>query len=187
MKKILAQIRKLEAQLIDGKLKCDMTKECTQPVTHIDEKGYVYCTQHGLQRKGTMRCRKLSGPELKQLESGKPLARYSSTGPRGGEIIGKTKSGKPIYDSHDHPAHAGFTEDDHADAMNAHGNKLKELATEKRKRSMELAKGSAGDYLKATDNDPKLKELTQKEKHHSNMIDEHSGLFPKGWTSKPQK
>lgn len=43
------------------------------------------------------------------------------TGPRGGKIIGKTKSGKPIYDTHDHPAHKGFTAEDHWDAYLQHG------------------------------------------------------------------
>jgi hypothetical protein len=32
----------------------------------------------------------------------------ASIGPRGGKIIGKTRSGKPIYDTHDHPSHSSF-------------------------------------------------------------------------------
>jgi len=33
-----------------------------------------------------------------------------------GSIIGKTRSGKEIYDQVDHPAHKGFTAEDHEDA-----------------------------------------------------------------------
>lgn len=44
----------------------------------------------------------------------------ASTGPRGGKIIGKTRSGKPIYDSADHPAHQGFSKEDHKDAAQLH-------------------------------------------------------------------
>jgi hypothetical protein len=44
----------------------------------------------------------------------------SGEGSKGGKVIGHTKSGKPIYDSHGHAAHAGFSEQDHADARDAH-------------------------------------------------------------------
>lgn len=58
-------------------LKCDMSKTCEEPVTHLDEKGFVYCTKHGIQRRGSgHRCRKLSSSELNQLKRGETLARY---------------------------------------------------------------------------------------------------------------
>jgi hypothetical protein len=58
-------------------LKCDMSKTCEEPVTHLDEKGFVYCTKHGIQRRGSgHRCRKLSPSELGQLKRGEALARY---------------------------------------------------------------------------------------------------------------
>lgn len=60
----------------DEKLRCDMKSTCESPVTHLDEKGYVYCSEHGQIRKFTMRCRKLEAGEVKHLESGKPLERY---------------------------------------------------------------------------------------------------------------
>jgi hypothetical protein len=44
----------------------------------------------------------------------------SGAGSRGGKVIGKTRSGKPIYDSHDHKGHAGFSKDDHKDAAKLH-------------------------------------------------------------------
>ena len=41
-------------------------------------------------------------------------------GPRGGKIIGKTKSGKNIYETFDHPEHANFTREDHDNAADVH-------------------------------------------------------------------
>lgn len=34
-----------------GETRCDMVDGCTAPVTHLDTKGYVYCTPHGLERR----------------------------------------------------------------------------------------------------------------------------------------
>jgi hypothetical protein len=53
------------------RLKCDMALDCQEPVTHIDNKGYAYCTKHGEQRKayGTP-CRKLRPSEITKLEQG---------------------------------------------------------------------------------------------------------------------
>jgi len=45
-----------------------------------------------------------------------------SEGSRGGHIIGHTKSGKPIYEDHNHPSHQNFTHQDHEDAETAHAN-----------------------------------------------------------------
>ena len=39
-----------------------------------------------------------------------------SEGARGGKVIGHTTSGKPIYDSANHPSHSNFTSKDHAQA-----------------------------------------------------------------------
>lgn len=61
---------------IDGQLRCDMVHGCTEPVTHIDDKGYAYCTKHGEERRGYRPCRKLRGWELRKLQRGEALARY---------------------------------------------------------------------------------------------------------------
>lgn len=61
---------------VDGKLHCDMERDCAEPVTHIDRKGYVYCTAHGAQRKLYQPCRKLRPFELKRLQTGESLRRY---------------------------------------------------------------------------------------------------------------
>ena len=55
---------------------CDMRHECTAPVTHIGEKGYVYCAEHVQCRRGVERCRRLRAFELRLLESGHALPWY---------------------------------------------------------------------------------------------------------------
>lgn len=58
------------------KLHCDMTKNCTNPITHIDHKGFIYCETHGIHRQCYTKCRKLKQKELMQLTEGKPLGKY---------------------------------------------------------------------------------------------------------------
>jgi hypothetical protein len=65
------------AAILTAKLHCDMKKDCEEPVSYIDNKGFVYCTQHGQQRKASgIPSRKLSPAELGQIENGKPLEKY---------------------------------------------------------------------------------------------------------------
>lgn len=58
-------------------LSCDMERDCPASVTHLDNKGFVYCTEHGIQRRqyGTP-CRKLRPWELKRLQRGQQLRSY---------------------------------------------------------------------------------------------------------------
>jgi hypothetical protein len=57
---------------------CDMTKSCTAPVTHIGEKGYIYCTEHAIERRRYVgeHTRKMRAWELKLIEAGKSLPSY---------------------------------------------------------------------------------------------------------------
>lgn len=55
------------------KLKCAMLESCTRLVTHIDDKGYVYCTSHGEQRKAVRRCRALRSNEVSKLLNNQPI------------------------------------------------------------------------------------------------------------------
>jgi len=57
--------------------KCDMTHDCINPVTHIGEKGYVYCAEHAPCRQGWERCRQMRGWERARIAAGKPLMSYS--------------------------------------------------------------------------------------------------------------
>ena len=58
----------------------------------------------------------------------KPLFKKSTgEGSRGGKVIGHTKSGKAIYDSHDHEDHKAFTKEDHEEAHVINTNKAVKL------------------------------------------------------------
>lgn len=57
-------------------LKCDMTDDCTEPVTHIDQSGFAYCTEHGISRRDWKPCRKLRPHELRRLQRGEQVKRY---------------------------------------------------------------------------------------------------------------
>lgn len=56
--------------------RCDMTADCDRPITHLDQAGFVYCTQHGLQRRQYEPCRKLRAHELRRIERGEQVRRY---------------------------------------------------------------------------------------------------------------
>lgn len=60
----------------NGVLQCDMEDACHAPVTHLEDKGWVYCAQHAEDRRGMHRIRRLQPWELKVLASGEPLATY---------------------------------------------------------------------------------------------------------------
>lgn len=58
-------------------LTCEMHKDCSQPVSMIEDKGYVYCAEHGVERRSYgRRCRKLRPWELRLLRTGEPLPSY---------------------------------------------------------------------------------------------------------------
>lgn len=62
------------------RVRCDMTDDCTAAVTMVDDKGYVYCERHGIDRRGVgtyrRRVRKLRPHELNRLNRGEKIARY---------------------------------------------------------------------------------------------------------------
>jgi hypothetical protein len=76
----------------------------------------------------------------------------SGAGSRGGKVVGHTKSGKPIYESH-HDSHSSFTHDDHMDAMKLHMKNANYARSERRE------KPSASDASFAD--------------HHEKMADHH--------------
>jgi len=66
-----------QTQVLANKPHCDMTKDCAEPVSMIDNKGFAYCTKHGEQRKSHgVPCRKMSAKELETINSGKPIGKY---------------------------------------------------------------------------------------------------------------
>lgn len=57
-------------------LKCDGAKECLNPASMIDRKGYIYCEAHGTARRTTQPCRKLLKRESRLIAQGQPIGRY---------------------------------------------------------------------------------------------------------------
>lgn len=55
---------------------CDMVEGCTAPITMIDMAGYVYCTRHGMERRGYEPCRRLRPHEINRLARGEQVQRY---------------------------------------------------------------------------------------------------------------
>jgi hypothetical protein len=55
---------------------CDMVVDCPNPVTHIGEKGYVYCASCVPCRRGVERCRLMRPWERKMVAAGEPLPTY---------------------------------------------------------------------------------------------------------------
>lgn len=55
-------------------LHCDMKQSCPDAVSHVDNKGFLYCTKHGVQRRanGTP-CRQLRPSEIQKLVRGETI------------------------------------------------------------------------------------------------------------------
>lgn len=55
---------------------CDMESGCVEPVSHLDQNGFLYCTKHGLMRRASRPCRQLRTHELNRLKRGAQITRY---------------------------------------------------------------------------------------------------------------
>lgn len=52
-------------------------KPCnSENVTHIDDKGFIYCKPHGENRQRHRNCRKLRANELNRIKAGKTIQKY---------------------------------------------------------------------------------------------------------------
>ena len=58
------------------KLQCDMAAECCDPVTHIGERGFIYCAAHAIPRRTFERTRKLRQWEIDLLHLGGKVPSY---------------------------------------------------------------------------------------------------------------
>lgn len=56
---------------------CDMKRSCSNAVTHIGEKGFVYCATCAPLRSGFERTRKMRVWELRLLAKGEALTSYT--------------------------------------------------------------------------------------------------------------
>lgn len=68
-----AVIEQLAVDAAPRVLKCDMLVACKAPVTHVDNKGYVYCASHGEHRKLSVPCRALRPNEITKLTNGQTI------------------------------------------------------------------------------------------------------------------
>lgn len=59
---------------------CEMSDECNGVVTHVGDKGYVYCESHAVARRYWERTRRMRPWEVRWIEQGRPLPSYK-TGP----------------------------------------------------------------------------------------------------------
>jgi hypothetical protein len=110
-------------------------------------------------------------------------------GSKGGKIIGHTKSGKPIYDRFNHPAHKDFTKEDHRDAGKVHDElhqKHSDLSEEKFSKRDKYNKNiDAGEmdevianhhYTQASKHDEAADFIDEQEKKNKDFHDKlHSG------------
>ena len=60
------------------KLQCDMRNDCTKPVTHIGDGGFIYCAECARRRREAHweRTRKMRPWELRWIKAGRPLPSY---------------------------------------------------------------------------------------------------------------
>lgn len=57
-----------------SQLTCDMQESCESEITHVDNKGWLYCDHHGAQRNRSTPCRKLQAGEITRLENGQTIS-----------------------------------------------------------------------------------------------------------------
>ena len=55
-------------------LPCAYKDGCECPVSHIDNKGYIYCDAHGSERNRYVPCRQMTKQEVETLRQGKGIA-----------------------------------------------------------------------------------------------------------------
>ena len=59
------------------KLQCEMRDDCSSEVTHLEDKGYIYCAEHAkVRRCYGHRCRKLRPHELRRVQAGLQVKKY---------------------------------------------------------------------------------------------------------------
>ena len=72
-------------------LTCEMETSCKSPVVMIDGSGFIYCANHGHQRRFYIKCRMLTSKELEILKSGMIFVTNASNKPI------QAKKNQPLY------------------------------------------------------------------------------------------
>lgn len=88
--------------------------------------------KHGKRTDASVRSRLLAG-----RARGGSSSSGGGEGSRGGVVIGRTTSGKPIYENHTHPGHKDFTGLEHDQAAHAQQKRLGEKRKEKQPRGLQ--------------------------------------------------
>lgn len=58
-------------------VQCEMSNDCPAEVTHVEDKGYIYCTEHANDRRSwNPRVRKMRAWERRWIAAGKVLPTY---------------------------------------------------------------------------------------------------------------
>lgn len=119
--------------------------------------------------------------EFEKSQAAKILSMYngvniekSGEGSRGGKVIGHTKSGKPIYDSHSHESHSNFSKEEHLQAASLHKEKKNNFRNEQKENESKTS--SLKDEEMFGD---KHKELQDKDTELSSNIKHHEGEYYK--------
>jgi hypothetical protein len=102
---------------------------------------------------------------LKDLKLGESVV--AEKGPRGGNIIGHTKSGLPIYDSHGNANHKSFSKKDHQDATQEHLKKMGPI-------QHEMSQQHNGDGTFSKQHAKKKAQLQKQYEHHKLQRDRHA-------------
>jgi hypothetical protein len=104
-------------------------------------------------------------------------------GARGGKVIGHTKSGKPIYNNADHPAHKDFNSADHRDASIIHEDNREKYASSKSDSGFEkfMHHKDQFDQHEAAEKHESDKETKQGFDHHRKMAGYHEGKEKELW------
>lgn len=116
----------------------------------------------------------------------KLVEELKSEGSRGGKVIGHTKSGKPIYESHEQTHTQHYTSEDHSDAVNAHMKESKKHADDVKwyQKVEENTGNEVSDRRSAQD---KQNEHKKKQDHHSSMAELHSNAMNSKLDKKSEK
>jgi len=80
-------IDKAALRAIRAELRCDGADGCAATVTHIDNKGFIYCTGHGEARRSWLPCRKMRAWEVAKLRAGETISYTPKPRPKADQAV----------------------------------------------------------------------------------------------------
>jgi hypothetical protein len=119
-------------------------------------------TENRIKRQASiLNCYKGSDEVVKAFESDLEKAE----GSKGGKVIGHTRTGKPIYENHNHPSHESFTKQEHHDAAEVNSNLTDKYADHKDQSKRERSQRATHEYNKHMNSAQKESEKESTQKH----------------------